>query len=86
MPTPRFLVRSVLDFWSSAGRRRLEPLAAVGRMPLTTYLTQCIVLTVLFYGYGFGWYRRFGLTEMFVITFMLFLPQMAFSLYGLPDG
>jgi uncharacterized protein len=104
--SPRFLVQSVLGFWSgsslfvwgttavyaaaltlltqrSSWRRRLEPLAAVGRMPLTTYLAQCIVLTVLFYGYGLGWYGRFGLTEMFVITFILFPLQMAFSIYWL---
>ena len=28
----------------------LGPLAAVGRMPLTTYLTQSVVCTLLFYG------------------------------------
>src|SRR5262249_44364557 len=36
--------------------RRLAPLAALGRMSLTTYLTQSLVSVTLFYHYGFGWY------------------------------
>ncbi len=36
------------------GMRLLRPLAAAGRMALTTYLTQSIVCTLLFYSYGLG--------------------------------
>ena len=52
-------------------------------MPLTTYLTQYVVIASLFYGYGLGWYGEVGLTGMFVITFTLFPLQMAFSVYWL---
>jgi uncharacterized protein len=62
---------------------RLEPLAAVGRMPLTTYLIQCVVITFLFYGYGLGWYGQVGLRGMLVIAVVLFPFQMAFSVYWL---
>ena len=63
--------------------KRLAPLAAVGRMTLTTYLMQSIICTILFYSYGFGWYGRFGLTGMFVITMIVFAFQMAASTYWL---
>jgi uncharacterized protein len=36
-------------------RRVLELLAPVGRMPLTTYLSQSAICTALFYGWGLDW-------------------------------
>jgi uncharacterized protein len=36
------------------GRSILTPLAGVGRLGLTVYLTQTLMFTTLFYGYGFG--------------------------------
>jgi len=59
--------------------RLLAPIAAVGRMPLTTYLTQSIVCTLLFYGYGLGWYGHVGFTGMLAITVVLFGVQLAAS-------
>jgi len=63
--------------------RLLRPLAATGRMALTTYLTQSVVCTLLFYGYGLGWYGRVGYTGMFLITLVLFACQMAASTWWL---
>ena len=42
------------SFWAEL----LKPLASVGRMTLTTYLTQSLICTTLFYSYGFGLYGR----------------------------
>ena len=36
------------------GRAALMPLAGIGRLGLTVYLTQTLMFTTLFYGYGFG--------------------------------
>jgi len=63
--------------------RLLRPLAATGRMALTTYLTQSIVCTLLFYGYGLGWYGHVGYSGMFLITLILFACQMAASSWWL---
>ena len=38
----------------------LAPLVAVGRLALTVYLTQTMMFTTLFYGYGFGQAFRLG--------------------------
>ena len=65
------------------GERLLRPLAATGRMALTTYLTQSIVCTLLFYSYGLGWYGSVGFTGMFLITLILFACQMAASTWWL---
>src|SRR4051812_21079557 len=52
------------------GERLLRPLAATGRMALTTYLTQSIVCTLLFYSYGLGWYGSVGVTGCFLLPLM----------------
>jgi uncharacterized protein len=52
-------------------------------MALTTYLTQSVVCTLLFYGYGLGLYGRFGFTGMFILTLVLFGCQMAASTWWL---
>ena len=44
----------VLAFQTTRGARLLAPLAATGRMGLTTYLTQSVVCTFLFYKLGIG--------------------------------
>ena len=74
----------LLLFWQRPrGERVLRPLAATGRMALTTYLTQSIVCTLLFYSYGLGWYGSVGLTGVFLITLILFASQMAASTWWL---
>lgn len=63
--------------------RLFNPLAATGRMALTTYLTQSVVCTLLFYGYGLGWYDKVSFTGKFVITIILFACQMVISSWWL---
>jgi uncharacterized protein len=65
------------------GERLLRPLAATGRMALTTYLTQSIVCTLLFYNYGLGWYGSVGISGCFLITLILFACQMVASTWWL---
>ncbi|MBI4907318.1 MAG: DUF418 domain-containing protein [Acidobacteria bacterium] len=57
----------------------LSGLAAVGRMSLTNYLTQSIVLGFVFYGYGLGLLGRVGSAAAFCIGIALFAPQVQIS-------
>jgi uncharacterized protein len=68
---------------TTAGRRLLAPLIAVGRMPLTTYLMQSLVTTTLFYGYGFGLWGHLPPTATFVTAAIVFSLQMAASTWWL---
>jgi uncharacterized protein len=52
--------------------RRLAPLAAAGRMPLTNYLMQTALCTALFYGWGFGLWGRVGPAAGLGLAFLLF--------------
>ena len=70
-----------LSFRTAA--KGLQPLASLGRMPLTTYLTQSVVCTALFYGWGFGLMNKINLTGILVVTVSLFLMQIAFSVWWL---
>jgi uncharacterized protein len=63
--------------------RRLQPLAAVGRMSLTTYLTQSLISVTLFYHYGFGLYGRLGYDGLLGITVTVFALQMCASVWWL---
>ncbi|WP_394833091.1 DUF418 domain-containing protein [Pendulispora rubella] len=45
---------------SARWREWLSLAAPIGRMAFTNYLTQTLVFTTLFYGYGFGWLGQVG--------------------------
>ena len=55
----------VLAAQTPRGKAALAPLAGVGRLALTVYLTQTLMFTTLFYGYGFGQAFRLGPAAVF---------------------
>jgi uncharacterized protein len=73
----------LLAFQTERGARLLAPLAATGRMALTTYLTQSVVSTFVFYSFGLKRFGTFGYTEMFSFTVVLFAIQIAVSTWWL---
>ncbi len=62
-----------------AGHRRLRPLAAVGRMPLTNYILQTVVCTTIFYSYGLGLHGRVGPLAATVLALVIYAVQVALS-------
>ena len=60
-------------------RSRLLVLAPAGRMALTNYLTQSILCTAIFYGYGLGYFEQ--LPRFWQVPFVLavYALQVAFS-------
>lgn len=60
--------------------RVLGVLAPVGRMALTNYLMQSLVMTLVFYAYGFGMMaREFDAVFMVSVALALYLVQILFS-------
>lgn len=71
----------VMSYRSAA--KRLERLAALGRMTLTTYLTQSVVCTTIFYNWGFGLINKATLTGLFLFALALFALQVVVSVWWL---
>ena len=60
-----------------------SPLVAAGRMALTNYLTQSIVLSILFYGYGFRLFGRLDPQSAAAIGVIFYAVQLWFSAWWL---
>lgn len=60
-------------------RTIFRPISKAGRMSLTTYLTQSIVATLLFYGYGFGLYGKVDIETGTLIAVGIFVIQVIFA-------
>jgi len=56
-------------------RKSLGIFAPLGRMAFTNYLTQSIVFSTLFYGYGFGLLGKFGYVAMALIGTAFYVLQ-----------
>ncbi len=66
----------VLVAQTPRGKAVLAPLAGVGRLALTVYLTQTLVFTTLFYGYGFGQAFRLGPAAVTAWAVLIFALQV----------
>jgi len=71
----------LLALGSQRGIRLLSPLAAIGRMALTNYLTQAGVIVPLCL--AFGWFDTFTPTRSLLLAFALFALQLPFSVWWL---
>lgn len=60
-------------------RRVLAVIAPVGRMPLTTYLSQSLVATFVFYHWGLGWAGSASAAGCLAFSIALFALQVAWS-------
>ena len=58
---------------------RFEPLAAVGRMPLTNYLMQSVIATTIFYSYGLGYFGQVGPAIGLLISLAIYAVQVIYS-------
>ena len=69
----------VLLLQRPAARRVLLGIAPVGQMALTTYISQSLVCTFLFYGWGLGLITRIQPARLFPITLAIFFLQILFA-------
>ncbi|QQZ08254.1 DUF418 domain-containing protein [Heyndrickxia vini] len=57
----------------------LKPFTAAGRMSLTIYITQSIVGTFIFYGYGLGLYSKLTLGTSMLLAIGIFIIQVVLA-------
>jgi uncharacterized protein len=67
----------------SAWQPRLNLLASVGRMAITNYLLQTVICTLLFYGYGLGFYGKIGVAGGILLTTLIYSIQIPVSVWWL---
>jgi uncharacterized protein len=60
-------------------RAVFRPIGKAGRMSLTTYITQSVVATLIFYSYGFGLYGKADLLAGTWIAIGVFAVQVIFA-------
>jgi len=66
-----------------AWQRALGTLAPVGRMALTNYLAQSLVMTAIFYGWGLGLYGKVGPAAGTALCTLVFAAQVVASQWWL---
>lgn len=71
---------SVTENWDGLFKKAL---ANVGRMALTNYLLQSILMTSLFYGFGFSQFGQLDRFQLMLVVICVWLMQMSFSVYWL---
>jgi uncharacterized protein len=57
----------------------LKPVAMMGRMSLTNYLMQSLIMAVMFYGWGFGLFGQTNIVMLVCIALGIFVLQMIWS-------
>lgn len=75
-----FYVSALALLWRKPRwRRLLSALAPAGQMALSNYLLQTLVCVTIFYGYGFGYFGRVGVTTGVALAAAIFALQIALS-------
>jgi uncharacterized protein len=71
----------VVAFQGGVGRRLLTPFAALGRMALTNYLTQSLVIGFVLFGIGPGLALagKIGTASLLAVVVLVYIVQMIFS-------
>ena len=63
------------ESWPAA-KKLMQPLANLGRLSLTVYLSQSLIGTWLFYGYGFGLWGQVGRAGQVVLCVLVLAIQL----------
>lgn len=77
------IVSAIVTLWYAFPRfqRVMHHLCLFGRMSLTNYLLQSIIGTIIFCGYGFGYYHKVGTAYAALIGFGMVIIQYLFCRY-----
>ncbi|MCX7839949.1 MAG: DUF418 domain-containing protein [Anaerolineae bacterium] len=74
-----YVAALVLLYRSPMWQKRLDWLAPTGRLALTNYLGQSIICTLIFYGYGLGWFGRVDRATGVGLAIVIYVFQVLLS-------
>lgn len=74
-----FITGLTLLMYRTSWQKIFYPMAAVGKMALTSYITQTLFGLLLFYGVGFGLYGKTSPGTNYIIAIAFFVLQVFFS-------
>lgn len=60
-------------------RKLFQPFAIMGRMSITNYLMQSLLLSLLFYNFGLGWYGKIDVRTGIIVAVGVYLVQVIYS-------
>ncbi len=69
----------VLLYYHTSLRKHLDKLSAVGRMSLSNYVWQSVLMVPILFGFGLGLYDNLGATHSFVLGLSVFAAQVICS-------
>jgi uncharacterized protein len=74
----------IILMWKHGGFKWiLAPLGRMGQMAFTNYLGQSLICSLIFYGYGLGYYGKLPRYELYYVVFGVWIFQMRFSVVWL---
>lgn len=79
LPSGCLLYALLLWRWASRGGAVARAFAAAGRLSLTHYLGQSLVMAIVFYGWGFGYWGRVGAADAVALALGLVAVQVWLS-------
>lgn len=60
-------------------RKILTPLQSIGKLSLTTYISQSIICIFIFYGVGFNFYGKLPVLNIYIIGIVIYCVQLIVS-------
>ncbi|MDQ7130498.1 DUF418 domain-containing protein [Mammaliicoccus sciuri] len=60
-------------------RKILTPLQSIGKLSLTTYISQSIICIIIFYGVGLNYYGKLPVLTIYIIGIVIYCVQLTLS-------
>ena len=60
-------------------QKGLRPIAKVGRMSITMYVLQSVILSLLFYHFGLSWYGKLDVSTSVIVAIVIFVVQVVLA-------
>jgi len=74
-----YIIFFVLLCEDATARKVLNPLQYIGKLSLTTYLTQSVICIFIFYGIGLNYYGKLPVLTIYTIAIVIYLVQLLLS-------